>query len=211
MARRIWLLAGAVGLAVFVAACGASGGGGGGGTASPPRSSGQPSPTMTTPKIGEAFNYTEQFSNGTTGTTWKITVRNIQTGIMSIPNAASNPEYGSSEHPDAPEYVDATPAPGMEFARVDATMANVGQKPGRAPDFDNLVTQQGEFAAKTTDEEYSDNLRTESVPRANDTVNPQQAVQQVQIYTVPANSKAVAVLFPRTWIGGGPTYRIEVK
>jgi hypothetical protein len=157
-------------------------------------------------KVGQSFEYTQTYSDGSAPVNWKITVTSLKCGITEIPKGASNPKWQGES--DVPQLITATPPPGKEFCRVDASMTNVGRTPGNSMDFADIEIDKGQFASSQEDEQYSDNLK-DALSTGSKT-NPGDTIEVARVYTVPAGSRPVAVLFPWATAFSGPTHRIEV-
>lgn len=171
---------------------------------------GVPEPTLTSHKVGEAFAYTETFSDSTKPVDWSVTVTKIVCGLPVLKNAADNPKWQGDDA--IPRHIDAKPPAGKVFCRLDATLKNVGRTSASGPEsFGDLVTDLGEFAA-TYDEETSlpnNLLEAENAPTS--PFNPGDTARSVKVWSVPAAAKAVAVLFPDNTVYDKASHRIEVS
>lgn len=163
-------------------------------------------PGLAKGKVGQPFEYTQTYSDGSAPVNWKITVTSLKCGITEIPKGARNPKWQGES--DVPQLITASPPPGKEFCRVDASMENVGRTPGNSMDFADIEIDKGQFASSQDDEQISDNLQ-QALSTGSET-NPGDTVQVARVYTVPAGSQPVAVLFPFATVFSGPTHRIEI-
>ncbi|MEV5764728.1 hypothetical protein AB0L34_09145 [Micromonospora sp. NPDC052213] len=168
--------------------------------------SAEETPQLQRAKIGQAFEYTQTFSDNTPPAHWRITVTKLVCGIRSIPRAAANPKWQGES--DVPQYITATPEPGKEFCRVDATLTNIGKTPGSSMDFADVVIDKGQFASSSNDDEVTSNLN--NLLNEDTTTNPGDTVKAARVWTVPTGSTPIAVLFPFETVFSGPTHRIEM-
>lgn len=160
-------------------------------------------PALATVKLGVPFTAEITYTDGTPPRTWQITVTELTCGISRIPGAADNPAYDGSNA----KTVDAVPPAGQTFCRLHATMTNTSRTSGDPHPFGDIVLPAGEFTASALDGQISDNLNPEVRWVA---INPGGTVQWSQVWTVPAGSKALAVLYPEPTFFSSPTHRIEV-
>jgi hypothetical protein len=163
-------------------------------------------PGLVKGSVGQAFDYTQTYSDGTAPVNWRIAVTSLKCGIAEIPEGASNPKWQGES--DVPQHITATPPPGKEFCRVDASMTNIGRTPGDSMDFADIEIDKGQFASSQEDEQISDNLQ-QALSTGSKT-NPGDTIKVSRVYTVPAGSRPVAVLFPFATVFSGPTHRIEI-
>jgi hypothetical protein len=171
-------------------------------------------PTMAAQHVGKPFPYQELFTDGTPPVDWEVTVTKVQCGLKVFQNAADNPAYTSGDwsvDDVPPEQIDATPAPGKTFCRMDATMKNAGRTPASGPEsFGNLETDQGQFeAGYDEDASISANL-LEMAKAPTGPFNPGDTARVVKVWSVPADAKPVAVLFPGESVLGPSSHRITL-
>jgi hypothetical protein len=166
-------------------------------------------PPLEQAAVGTPFDHQETFSDDTAPVDWRVTVNKVQCGLTVLKKAASNPDWQGDDA--IPRFIDAKPAAGQEFCRMDATLKNVGKTPGSgAQGFGNIVTDQGEFQASSDDEEYARNLtEVEELPTS--PFNPGSTAKVIVIWQVGAGAKPTAVLFPDTTVYSGPTHSIAVS
>ncbi|XVU28846.1 hypothetical protein ACQPZJ_17840 [Actinoplanes sp. CA-054009] len=164
-------------------------------------------------RVGVAFRYRELFSDETPAVDWAVTVTGVKCGITIFPDAADNPDYTSGDWSSddvPPEHVDARPASGWEYCRMDATMKNVGRTPASGTEeFGHLVTDRGEYAFSGLDETIAANLqRAEDFPVG--PYNPGMTARLIRVWTVPTGTRAEAVLFPQDSLFDHPAHRISL-
>ncbi|XVV15985.1 hypothetical protein ACQP2X_17015 [Actinoplanes sp. CA-131856] len=165
-------------------------------------------------RVGVAFRYQERFSDDTPAVDWAVTVAGVTCGITIFPDAADNPDYVSGDWSSddvPPERIDARPASGWEFCRMDATLKNVGRTPATGTEeFGHLVTDRGEYAFSGLDETIAANLqRAEDFPVG--PYNPGMTARVIRVWTVPTGTKAEAVLFPQDSLWDEPAHRISLS
>jgi hypothetical protein len=171
-------------------------------------------PALSEQQLGKPFRYQETFSDGTAPVDWEVTVTGVRCGLTVLKNAADNPAYTSGDWSSddvPPEQIDAEPAPGKAFCRMDATMTNVGRTPaGGTENFGDLETDRGRFAAGyEEDMTLSANLlEMEKAPGG--PFNPGDAARVIKVWSVPTGAEPVAVLFPGDTAYDKSAYRIAV-
>jgi hypothetical protein len=171
-------------------------------------------PALTDHKLGEAFTYQERFSDGTAPVDWQVTVTKLQCGLIVLKNAADNPAYTSGDWSSdnvPPENIDATPAPGKAFCRMDATLKNVGKTPASgAESFGDLETDKGRFAANY-DEDVSISSNLLEIAKApTGPFNPGDTAPVIKIWAAPVDAKPQAVMFPGDTVYDKSSHRISV-
>jgi hypothetical protein len=171
-------------------------------------------PALIAQKTGTPFPYQQTFSDDSKPVDWEVTVDKIECGIPVLKKAAENPAYNSGEWDSEnvpPQTIDAKAPKGQAFCRMDASLKNVGRAPaGSAEGFGNLETDQGEFASRPEDDMYttSNLLELEKAPTG--PFNPGATAKVIKIWTVPADAKPQAILFPDTNVYSEAEYRIAI-
>jgi hypothetical protein len=175
---------------------------------------GSSGPAMSAQELGKPFRYQETFSDGTAPVDWEVTVTRVRCGLTVLKNAADNPDYTSGDWSSdnvPPEQIDAKPAPGKAFCRMDAAMKNVGRTPASGTEnFGDLETDKGRFAAGYEEDMTlaANILEMEKAPSG--PFNPGDAARVVKVWSVPTDAKPMAVLFPGDTVYDKSSYRIAV-
>lgn len=157
-------------------------------------------------ELGVPFDWEQTFSEGSPSVQWRVTVDKVGAETI-LKDAADNPAWRGGE--DQPMRIVARPAAGKKFYVLSATFENIGRTPATAPpDFDDVITDKGRFLQTNDDDSTGRNLTEDA-----DTypINPGDSTKYFKVWSVPAGATATAVLFPKTWIGGGAEVQVNLE
>lgn len=157
-------------------------------------------------QLGVPFDWEQTFSEGSPSVQWRVTVDKVGTETI-LKDAADNPAWRGGE--DQPMRIAARAAAGKKFYVLSATFENIGRTPATAPpDFDDVITDKGRFRQTNDDDSTGRNLTEDAGTYP---INPGDSTKYSKVWSVPAGATATAVLFPKTWIGGGAEVQVNLE
>lgn len=121
---------------------------------------------------------------------FEVTVDALECGVESIPGAAENPEYWTSD--DAPEFMDAVPPEGKTFCVVESTWTNASQKPESRPTYQTItgvIDDSGNQYSMSQDDETTSGLLTEQSGYDGSQLNPSDTAQIRNVFSVPEGTE----------------------
>lgn len=134
-----------------------------------------------TVKVGEWGELVQTYDDGETQSSG-IRVDKVDYKTT-LPAAASNPDWDGGE--EIPQYVDAEPDDGYQFAVVSYTVKNTSKKPSM-PGFNGsvLTNNDAEFGPGPDEEDYAYNLADAADEKSGSYINPGQDVKQFLVVQI---------------------------
>lgn len=141
---------------------------------------------------------------------WDVRIDSVELTDV-LPEAKSNDDWDGSD--EIPEYVDATPAEGNDFLRVEYIVKNTNKKPLDLPLEASVQFSDGEVFAQLAEDasDYTWNLNQLHDNLAGDTQNPGTEAQRDFVIEIPKRSEIEALIIADAFMGSSAESVIAIN